>query len=108
MTDVTALTILGGLAAVILQCVVVALAAPVLIGVMRQVRYRMEGRVGPGVWQPTRDLLKLARKEPLVAPGVRLQGVMPIAMTGTSLLLVALLPLVSTVTIPLVPDDLFV
>lgn len=29
-------------------------------------------------------------------------------MTGTSLLLVALLPLVSTVTIPLVPDDLFV
>lgn len=69
MTEVSALTILGGPAAVILQCVVVALAAPVLIGVMRQVRYRMEGRVGPGIWQPTRDLLKLAREEPLVAPG---------------------------------------
>ena len=97
-----------GLLAVVLQCCVLAAVSPILIGVMRQVRYRMEGRIGPGIWQPTRDLLKLARKEPLVAPGVRLQGVMPIAMTGTSLLLVALLPLMSTVTIPLVPDDLFV
>ncbi|MFZ0160076.1 MAG: NADH-quinone oxidoreductase subunit H [Kineosporiaceae bacterium] len=90
------------------QCVVLLAWSPLLVGVMRQVRARMEGRAGAGVAQPWRDLAKLAEKEPLQADGVRLAGLLPIVMMGISLLLVALLPLLGTLTLPLVPDDLFV
>ena len=43
--------------------------SPLLVGVMRQVRARMEGRAGAGVLQPWRDLRKLLAKEPLQADG---------------------------------------
>ncbi|HEX2705367.1 MAG TPA: NADH-quinone oxidoreductase subunit H, partial [Candidatus Lustribacter sp.] len=91
-----------------IQCLTLLAVAPLLVGVMRQVRARLEGRVGPGAGQPWRDLVKLAGKEPLQAPGTRFAAVMPVVMMGTSLLLVALLPLLATTTLPLVPDDLFV
>lgn len=90
------------------QCLLMLATAPLLVGVMRQVRARLEGRAGAGVGQPWRDLRKLARKEPLTADGVLLGASLPVAMMATSILLVALLPLLSTVTLPLVPDDLFV
>ena len=40
----------------------VALGAPLVVGAMRQVRARSEGRVGGGVGQPWRDLRKQLRK----------------------------------------------
>ncbi len=39
---------------------------------------------------------------------MRLAGLLPLVMMSTSLLLVALIPLLTTLTLPLVPDDLFV
>jgi len=93
---------------ILLQTLVVLAFAPLLLGLMRQLRARLEGRAGPGVWQPWRDLRKLAGKSTLRAPGTHLAGVMPLVLTGTSLLLVALLPLLGTATLPWVPDDLFV
>ncbi len=93
---------------VALQCLAVLAGAPLLVGVMRQVRARLEGRAGAGIGQPWRDLAKLADKEPLQAKGVRLAGLLPLVMMSTSLLLVALIPLLTTLTLPLVPDDLFV
>ncbi len=46
----------GGLAATVLQVVVVLVASPLLVGLMRQVRARLEGRAGAGIVQPWRDL----------------------------------------------------
>ena len=63
---------------------------------------------GRGFGQPWRDLRKLAGKSTLRAPGTHLAALMPLVMMGTSLLLVALLPLLGTATLPWVPDDLFV
>lgn len=91
------------------QVVTMLLLAPVLTGVMRQTRARMEGRVGPGIWQPWRDLRKLFRKEPLSARDTTWWSwVGPIILMTTSLAVCALVPLVGTLTLPLVPDDLFV
>ena len=42
---------------------------PLLVGVMRQTRARMEGRAGAGIGQPWRDVRKLMAKEPLRAAG---------------------------------------
>lgn len=94
--------------ATLVQLIAVTAMAPVVVGVMRQVRARMEGRAGAGVLQPWRDLRKLTRKSPLTAPGVILGPVLPMVLMVLSLLLIALLPLVTTLAMPAVPDDLFV
>ena len=46
-----------------LQVVGVALGGPLLVGLMRKVRCRLEGRTGPPIRQPLLDLRKLLRKE---------------------------------------------
>lgn len=82
---------------------------PVLIGVMRTVRARLEGRSGGGIGQPWRDVLKLLAKEPLRAPGSTLVlSAAPVLLMASSLVLCALVPLVSTLALPSVPGDLFV
>ena len=94
---------------VVVQVVVATATTPLLLGVMRQVRSRMEGRVGPGVLQPYRDVRKLLAKEPLRADGS--SGVLvaaPLVLLVSSLMVIALVPLVTTATIPAVPNDLFV
>src|SRR5207342_2310361 len=53
----------------ICQVVVLVVLSPLLVGLMRQVRARLEGRVGAGIGQPWRDLRKLLAKEPLQADG---------------------------------------
>jgi formate hydrogenlyase subunit 4 len=86
-------------AALLLQVAVVAAGAPLLVGLMRQVRAHLEGRAGAGIFQPWRDLRKLSRREPISPPG---SGVFFIAappvLAATSLLIAAVVPLVSTRT----------
>ena len=56
--------------ALIAQCVqmlLVVAAAPLLTGVVRKAKSRLMRRAGPPVLQPYRDLLRLLRKEALVA-----------------------------------------
>lgn len=82
---------------------------PVLIGVMRTVRARLEGRVGGGVGQPWRDVVKLFAKQPLRAPGSSpVLTWAPLLLMASSLVLCALIPLVSTLSLPGAPGELFV
>jgi formate hydrogenlyase subunit 4 len=82
---------------------------PLLIGVMRTTRSLLEGRVGGGVWQPWRDVFKLFAKEPVRAPGsTAVLAWAPLLLMASSLVLCALIPLVSTLGLVSVPGDLFV
>jgi formate hydrogenlyase subunit 4 len=93
----------------VVQAIAMVALTPVLIGAMRQVRSRLEGRVGAGVLQPWRDVRKLLRKETLRAEGTGgILAAAPLVLMASSVLLCVLVPLVSTRTLPLVPDDLFV
>jgi formate hydrogenlyase subunit 4 len=93
----------------VIQLVFAVAVTPVLIGVMRTTRARLEGRVGGGVLQPWRDLRKLLAKEPTRAPGSTLVLTLaPILLVASSLLLCALIPLASTLALASVPGDLFV
>ena len=100
---------LGSTAALVLvQPVLLVLGAPLLIGLMRQVRARLEGRAGAGVLQPWRDLRKLARKEPIRPDGssIVFTGA-PSVLLASTLVVVAVVPLLSTVS-PMDPvADLF-
>lgn len=86
----------------------VALGAPLVIGLTRQVRARLEGRVGGGVGQPWRDLRKQLRKQQITPRGTTaVFSSAPAILAGTTLLIVAVAPLVATGS-PLDPvADLF-
>lgn len=91
------------------QVLVAVALTPLLIGVMRQLRARLEGRAGAGVGQPWRDARKLLAKEPLAAEGAGpLMAAAPLVLAVSSLVSVALVPLLGIATLAWVPDDLFV
>ncbi len=56
-----------GLLAQVLHLVLMLAAAPLLVGLIRLVKARLLGRRGPPLIQPWRDLLRLARKQPVLA-----------------------------------------
>ena len=94
---------------IVIQLVLAVAVTPVLIGVMRTTRARLEGRVGGGIGQPWRDLRKLLSKEPTRAPGsTPVLTLAPILLMASSLVLCALIPLASTLALASVPGDLFV
>jgi formate hydrogenlyase subunit 4 len=51
-----------------LQLVLVLALAPLLTGIVRKVKARLTAKRGPSVVQPYRDLLRLIRKEAVLAP----------------------------------------
>lgn len=79
------------------QIGIVMLGAPLAIGLMRQVRARLEGRAGGGVLQPWRDLRKQLGKQQITPEGTTLVfAAAPAVLAGTTLLIVAVAPLVAT------------
>ena len=91
-----------------LQVLLVAAAAPLLLGVMRQVRARLEGRAGAGVRQPWRELRKLLAKQRIRPDGTTaVFAAAPLVLAATTLVVAAVVPVV-TVASPLDPAaDLF-
>jgi formate hydrogenlyase subunit 4 len=51
----------------LIQMLLVLASAPLVIGVTRKIKARLLRRIGPSVWQPYRDLARLARKEAIIA-----------------------------------------
>ena len=86
----------------------VAIGAPLVVGLMRQVRARCEGRAGGGLLQPWRDLRKQLRKQQITPRGTTSCSPRPRqSLAGTTLLIAAVAPLVATGS-PLDPiADLF-
>lgn len=82
--------------------------APLLLGLMRQVRARSEGRCGAGVLQPWRDLRKQLRKQQVKPSGTTvIFAAAPVLLAATTLLIAAIVPLIATGS-PLDPvADLF-
>jgi formate hydrogenlyase subunit 4 len=89
---VTAAT-LGTLA----QVVVVAGAAPLLIGLVRTLKARLVGRRGPGPWQPYADLLKLLRKGTVISTTASwVFRFTPFVLVATMLVAAAVVPVLLT------------
>ncbi|HMK68518.1 MAG TPA: NADH-quinone oxidoreductase subunit H, partial [Stellaceae bacterium] len=56
------------LALAALQLLLVLALAPLVTGITRKVKARLNAKCGPSVVQPYRDLLRLLRKEAVLAP----------------------------------------
>lgn len=84
---------------VLLQILVVVAGAPLLVGVMRQIRARLEGRAGPGPGQPWRDLRKLLGKESIRPHGTTwVFTAAPSVLLSSTLVIVAVCPFISIVS----------
>ncbi|MHB8330299.1 MAG: respiratory chain complex I subunit 1 family protein [Acidimicrobiales bacterium] len=91
------------------QVVAVALGGPVLVGTMRKVRCRLEGRVGPPVLQPLIDLRKLFRKQRMRPDqGTWIFPLAPVVLVATVAVVIAITPLVTTQPALSSSSDLFV
>jgi len=87
------MTVLAGL----LQAVLIVGMSPVLVGLMRQIRARLEGRAGPGISQPWRDLRKLLRKQPVTPRGTsEVFRAAPTVLVATTLVVAVVAPFITT------------
>jgi formate hydrogenlyase subunit 4 len=90
---VSVLAVVGAAA----QVALVAVGTPFVVGLMRQVRARLEGRAGGGIGQPWRDLRKLLRKQRVTPEGTTVVfALAPAVVAGTALLIAAVAPLITT------------
>jgi len=91
------MTAVMGAAGVVVQVAAIATGAPVLVGVMRQVRARLEGRRGPGIAQPWREMRKLFGKESIRPEGTTLVfALAPAVLAGSALVASTLIPVATT------------
>ena len=89
---------------VVLQVAVLIGLAPLVAGITRQVRARLEGRAGAGLLQPWRDVRKLLGKRPMHAAGTSVvTRVAPMVLLASGLMVAALVPLVSANPLPPCP-----
>lgn len=89
------MTILS-IALAVLQIAIVLAGAPLVVGVMRQTRARLEGRKGGGIWQPWRDLRKQFRKQQITPVGTTvIFRAAPLVLAGTTVVIAAIIPVVS-------------
>ena len=80
-----------------LQVLTVLAGAPLVVGLMRQVRARLEGRAGGGIMQPWRDLHKQLRKQQLRPAGTTIVFLLaPAVLAGSTMLIAMIAPLIST------------
>ncbi|GAB3900179.1 respiratory chain complex I subunit 1 family protein [Kibdelosporangium lantanae] len=87
------LGIVGG----VVQPVLIVAGSPLLVGVMRQVRAKLEGRAGPGVPQPWRDLRKLFGKERIAPRGTsEMFRIAPLVLVATTSVVAVVAPFVTT------------
>ncbi|TWF92640.1 respiratory chain complex I subunit 1 family protein [Saccharopolyspora dendranthemae] len=99
-----ALGVIGG----VLQCALVVAGSPLLVGAMRQVRARLEGRAGAGIGQPWRDLRKLLRKESISPRGTsEVFRIAPVLLVSTTAVVAIVVPFVTTASAVDPVADLF-
>ena len=93
----TTLHALGVTGVSVLQVVVIGFGGLVLLGLMRKVRARVEGRVGTPVLQPLRDVRKLMRKERLRPEfATWIFPLAPVVLVATVSVATAMTPLATT------------
>ncbi len=84
-------------AVMVAQIVLVVAVAPVVLGLMRRVRARLEGRAGPPISQPWRDLRKQMAKERLVSRHTSwVFSAAPVVVVATASIAAGIVPFLTT------------
>ena len=87
----------GRIASVVVQVGLALGCAPLLVGLLRTTRARLEGRAGPPIVQPWRDLRKLWTKERIAPEHTSwIFLVAPLVLVSNTLVIAAIVPVVTT------------
>ncbi|HEU4391172.1 MAG TPA: NADH-quinone oxidoreductase subunit H [Blastocatellia bacterium] len=82
-----------------IQLVLVALGGPLLVGIVRKVKARLQGRIGSGVFQPYRDLRKMLAKEAVISQNTSwIFRFTPYLVASVMLLSALIVPILTTRT----------
>jgi formate hydrogenlyase subunit 4 len=88
---------LTGVVVALLQVVLTIAVAPLLVGLMRVIRSRLEGRQGPPIVQPWRDLRKLLGKERMISENTGwVFSLAPLVLVASAALVAGIVPFLST------------
>jgi formate hydrogenlyase subunit 4 len=91
--------VIADLVLALVQAIVVAAGAPLLVGSLRTLKARLVGRRGPRPWQPYADLAKLLRKEAVVSTTTSwVFRVTPYVLIATMLVAAVIVPVVASRT----------
>lgn len=83
----------------LVQLLVVALGAPLLVGLVRRLKARLQGRRGANIFQPYADLRKLLVKEAVISENTSwIFRFTPYVLTATMLLAALVVPVLTTQT----------
>src|SRR5512141_2597038 len=83
----------------LLQLLIIALGAPLLVGYVRKLKARLQGRRGAGVFQPYADLRKLLSKEAVISENTSwLFRFTPYLLAATMLLSALIVPVLTIAT----------
>ena len=89
----------GSILIEVLQLMIVALGAPLMVGSVGKLRARLQGRRGPSVFQPYRDLRKLLVKEAVISENTSwIFRVTPYLVASVMLLSSLIVPMLTTRT----------
>jgi formate hydrogenlyase subunit 4 len=95
-------------AAIVSQTLVAVALAPALVGFIRWLKARLQGRQGAAPWQPYFEIRKLFGKEAVVSHTASwIFKATPFVVFATSVVVASLVPLVAAPAVPLVAGDLF-
>jgi formate hydrogenlyase subunit 4 len=95
-------------AAMFSQTLLALALAPVLVGFVRWLKARLQGRRGAAPWQPYFEIRKLFGKEAVVSHTASwIFKATPFVVFATSVVVASLVPLIVAPPEPLVPGDLF-
>jgi formate hydrogenlyase subunit 4 len=101
--------LMTGVLIVIAQTVLLAVLAPAVVGYVRFVKARLQGRRGAGVWQPYWELRKTFGKGMVVAETASwIFHLAPFAIVGATIAAASLVPVVSVIQPADQLGDLFV
>jgi formate hydrogenlyase subunit 4 len=91
----------------ILQFAMVPALSPLMLGIIRKVKARLQSRVGASIFQPYRDLLKLFCKDEVISEDASwVFTLAPYCIFGTTLALAAGIPVIAATS--LIPMDILV
>jgi formate hydrogenlyase subunit 4 len=81
----------------ILQALILILGAPLVRGIIARIKSRLQRRRGASIWRPYGEILKLFRKENLVAPtSSAVFRLAPVLLFGSMVSVAAFVPVVHT------------
>ncbi|WP_392552587.1 respiratory chain complex I subunit 1 family protein [Orbus wheelerorum] len=80
----------------LLQGLILIIIAPLMAGISRQIKARMQSRRGPGILQEYRDIIKLFTRQDVAPKNAGfIFRVMPFIVIGSMLLLATILPIIT-------------